>query len=340
MLPKISIVTPTLNAQKVIKPYLEAIKMQSYPKELVEIIIADGGSVDETVKLAKDAGAVVVPNPLKTAESGKVVGIKKAVGDFIVQIDSDNILPTKNWLKEMVNPLIDNPIAVASEPWEYTWRKKDGFITRYCALIGMNDPLVHFLGNYDRKNLLTGKWTEIHHEEKDLGNYLLVRFKKEYGLPTVGANGVCFRADFLKSNLKGDYLFDIDMLSNILSEKGEVIFVKVKNGIVHTYCESSIIKFAKKQRRRVRDFLFHKSEGSRSYDWGSQGSFLKTLKFIIYCIGIIPLFIQAVYGYTKKHDIAWFFHPLACWITLWEYGTSYILSFFKKEELNRKSWSQ
>lgn len=176
MKPKVSIVIPTLNAARVLESCLVSISKQKYPKNKIEIVIADGGSTDGTIELAKKYGARVVDNKLKTAEAGKAVGVRKARGDFIAFVDSDNILPTSNWLSEMIEPLLKHPEVVGSEPWEYTWRKKDGFIARYCALIGMNDPFVHFLGNYDRLNLLTGKWTEVRREEKDMGDYLLVTF--------------------------------------------------------------------------------------------------------------------------------------------------------------------
>ena len=149
-----------------------------------------------------------------------------------------------------------------------------------------------------------------------------------------------FRSSFIKKNLVGNYLFDIDIMSRFLRENGSLSFIKVKNGIIHTYCESNVAKFAKKQRRRVRDFLFHQSKGSRQYDWKSQSKISSLLKFFLYCVTIIPLFVQAIYGYIKKPDLAWFFHPLACWITLWEYGWGYILGIFKKSELSRKDWRQ
>ena len=37
--------------------------------------------------------------------------------------------------------------------------RDDGYITCYCALLGMNDPICLFFGNYDRFNLITNKWT-------------------------------------------------------------------------------------------------------------------------------------------------------------------------------------
>ncbi|MFC1700109.1 glycosyltransferase family 2 protein [Patescibacteria group bacterium] len=345
MLPKISIAMPTLNSIKVLKACLDSITRQDYPKSRVEIIVADGGSTDGTIELAKKYGAKVFHNKLKTAEAGKVVAVKNTTGDFIGLIDSDNVLPTKNWFKQMIKPLLKHPKALGSEPWKYTWRKKDSFITRYSALIGMNDPFVHFLGNYDRFNLLTGKWTEVKREEKDYGKYILAKFNEDGGLPTIGANGAVFRADFLKKNINGDYLFDIDILSSYLQKKKEVTFIKVKNGIIHTFCEADIFKFAKKQRRRVRDFMFHKwLIKDRYYKWYDKDIFGKEpwgmVKFILSCVTVVPLLYQALKGYLKKPDPAWFFHPLACEITLWEYGWGRVLSIFKKQELSRKGWKQ
>ena len=336
--PKVSILIPTLNAQSVLENCLKSIEMQDYPKDMIEIIIADGGSKDGTLDIGRKYSARILNNPLKTAEAGKMVALREASGDFCALIDSDNILPHSDWLKRMIEPLIENPSVVGSEPWEYMWRKDDGFITRYCALIGMNDPMVYFLGNYDRMNLLSGKWTEVKCEEKDLGKYILVKFDKK-GIPTVGANGTVFRTAFLKDNVDGDYLFDIDVLSSFIQKNGSVYFIKVKNGIIHTYCEGDIGKFARKQRRRVKDFLFHKSIGDRKYDWESSTSG-GLFKFILSCLLVFPLIYQALKGYTKKKDFAWFFHSLACWITLWEYGMGYISSFIKNEEVNRDSWKQ
>ncbi len=339
-LPKVSILIPTLNTAAVLESCLKSIQMQDYPKDKIEIILGDGGSTDDTVKLASSYGARIIPNPLKTGEAGKLVALKQATGEFCALIDSDNILPTSSWLREMIVPLLKHPEAVGSEPWKYTWRKSDSFITRYSALIGMNDPLVHFLGNYDRVNLLTGKWTEVTHEEQDCGEYLLVAFDK-HGIPTIGANGTVFRTSFLLDNVSGNYLFDIDILAKKIHKNGKVTFIKVKNGIVHTFCEGDIFKFSRKQRRRIKDFLYHQSLGERDYDWDFSQSNLKgLLKFMAACITVVPLIYQSLKGFMRKPDIAWFFHPLACELTLWEYGIGRVKGFFKKSQLSRANWGQ
>lgn len=390
--PKVSIVIPTLNSASVLETCLRSVRNQKYPKEKIEIIISDGGSGDQTLEIAARFGAKIVENKLKTGEAGKAAGVKSSTGEYIALIDSDNELPDENWLEQMIFPLHKHPKAVGSEPLSYKYRKEDGFIDRYCALMGLNDPFVYFLGKYDRMNILSGRWTEVPCEKKDFDNYILVRFDKR-GLPTIGANGTVFRRQFLLGNLKkkhakdtscikavqksktfskesfekfGDYLFDIDILAKEIKISGFVHFIKVKNGIVHKYCGSDIKKFAKKQKRRVKDFLYHKFYAKdREYNWEAKDAlgtgkvknensvyqvpalFLTSiknnfgmLKFLISCVTVVPLFWQAFKGYSKKPDTAWFFHPVACEITLWEYAIGTLTGMLKKEEISRSGWKQ
>ena len=345
--PKVSVLIPTLNAQKVLGKCLDSLLLQDYPKEKIEIIVADGGSSDETMSIAKKFGVRVINNPLKTGEAGKMAALKVSTGKYIALIDSDNILPDKDWLSRMIRPLEEHPEAVGSEPWEYVWRVEDGFITRYCAMIGMNDPLVLFLGKYDRRCLITNKWTEVSCKVNDLGDYLYVTFDKK-GLPTIGANGTVFRADFLKKNPGNDYLFDIDILAKEIKDIGSVNFIKVKIGIIHTYCEKCVSKFINKQKRRVVDFLYHNfTKKDRDFDWLEQDIFGENpwgiVKFCLACFTVIPLLIQSFIGYCKKPDIAWFFHPLACELTFFVYSwyrVGYVFHQGKIKEYDRGKWSQ
>lgn len=109
-------------------------------------------------------------------------------------IDSDNILPRPDWLARMVEPS-DDPQIAAAEPIEFTCRESDPALTRYFAMLGMNDPLCLFLGNYDRYSCVSGRWTEMPREsEVDAGSYLKVSFRPE-NMPTIGANGLAAFAD-------------------------------------------------------------------------------------------------------------------------------------------------
>jgi glycosyltransferase involved in cell wall biosynthesis len=137
--PSISIITPPYNSAKTLAACLESIKNQNYQGE-IEIIIADGDSIDGTLVIAQKYTDKIYPNPLKTGEAGKAAGVKHATNEIIALIDSDNILPSGDWLSRMAEPFQDREIA-GSEPLYYAYREEDGYIARYCAMLGMNDPL-------------------------------------------------------------------------------------------------------------------------------------------------------------------------------------------------------
>lgn len=315
--PTISIIIPTLNSRRTIGSCLDSIIMQDYPMENLEIIIADGGSKDGTLEIVKSRlvgiNYQVYFNPLKTGEAGKAVGVKMAKNQIIALIDSDNILPQKDWLKKMVEPFREQDI-VASEPLYYTYRKTDPFITRYCALLGMNDPLCLFLGNYDRFSILTDRWTEVSFHAEDKGNYLKIEFPNPSNIPTIGANGFLIRRDILQGLFTGDYLFDIDIVYDLVYNNYKI--AKVKTGIVHLYCRD-ISQFIKKQRRRIRDYNYYKRLGMRKFPWERTKG---VVKFIFFTLLTFPLIFQALKGFFKKRDFGWFFHPVACWLTLLIYG--------------------
>lgn len=339
----ISIVTPTFNSMRTLKEYMAAIIAQDYPHDKIELIIADGGSTDGTLEAFEaykkkcDFKIAVYPNPLRTAEAGKAVGVRKAVNDVVLLLDSDNIIPKANWITRMMKPF-EEPEIIASEPIKYTYRPKDSAINRYCALIGMNDPLCMFTGNYDRYCYITGKWTEVEREEIDRGDYLSIKFREDM-IPTIGANGFFMKRKELLENFEGDYLFDIDVLWELFKKDHNLRVAKVKTGIVHLFCPD-LATFKRKQNRRIQDFLYFSDSKGRKYPWNKVGKG-KIVLFALECVTIIPLILQSIKGFAYKKDLkVWLLHPVMCWITLWVYGTGTIKGIFHKEQADRSNWKQ
>ncbi|MFA5358744.1 MAG: glycosyltransferase [Patescibacteria group bacterium] len=329
----VSIVMPTFNSARTLEAALAAIKNQNYPADKVEIIIADAGSTDKTRQIANKYTNLIFDNPLTTGEAGKAVAVKKAKGDIVALIDSDNILPTNDWLEKMVAPF-DDPEIIGSEPLEYTYRPTDHYITRYCALIGMNDPLCYFLGNYDRYSFLSKKWNGLQIKVEEQDDYLKV-FLEPGKMPTIGANGTMIRKQYLQN--VGDYLMDIDIIYDLVAS-GKNKFAKVKVGIIHLF-GGSLKTFYRKQKRRVKDYLYFKDKGNRSYPWKSQ-SRVGLVKFVVYCLLIFPLIFQSIIGFCRRRDWVWFLHPVFCWITFWVYGWGTIFSLWHKEQMSREKYGQ
>jgi len=328
----ISFIIPTLNASKVLQKCLVSIAKQK-TKLKYEIIIADGGSTDKTISIAKKFKAKIIKNPLKTAEAGKAIGVKNAKGQYICLIDSDNIIPSSNWLNLMLLPFTDKKI-IGSEPISFTYRKKSGLIERYSALIGANDPYAFVTGIYDRQNFINFKWTGLKLQTTDFKKYIKIKLEKNKAIPTIGANGTIFRKSLFK-NFKLDYLFDIDLLTNLLITNSPLYFAKVKTSIIHTYCENNIKKFIRKQNRRIVDYYTY--QNLRIFNWTTTSP----TKFIFYTILILPPIYHSLIGFIHKPDSAWFFHLPACFITL----HVYLVNFVKKKlniikPLDRNKWQQ
>jgi hypothetical protein len=228
-----------------------------------------------------------------------------------------------------MSPFSD-PAIIGSEPWAFTYRSSAGFIERYSALIGANDPYAFVVGVSDRINYLKPP-------KDDHFPYIKLTLNPKQRIPTIGANGTIFKTNFIKKNLKLKYLFDIDIITQVINQTQKPLyFAKVKIGIIHTFCEASISKFVKKQKRRLVDYYQYQT--NRQYNW-SDSNRLGILKFIFHTIFLSPLF--ALYGFIKKPDPAWFFHPPACLITLYLYSLitiKHFLGFLKP--VSRQNWQQ
>ena len=336
---KLSFVIPVLNSERTLGACLNAILAQDYPRTDYEIVIADAGSSDRTLEIARAAGVdTIVPNPLKTGEAGKTAGIKAATGNVIALVDSDNILPDATWIKRLLAPFAD-PEVIASEPIEYTARPSDPALTRYFAHLGMNDPICLFTGNYDRISAVTGRWTGLALDTEDRGDWLKLRLSGT-ALPTIGANGFVFRRALLEGANWDPYLFDIDILYDRIRRDGTVCVAKVKTGIVHLYC-ARLGDFARKQRRRIRDFLFFAQEKQRSYPWDRQ----RRTGIVLFCLAtatVLPLLVQAACGFCRKRDAAWLYHLPVCWITAIVYGLGVCAKLLGKKQapVNRDNWQK
>ena len=198
-LPGVSVIIPTLNAEKYFGECLAALRDQDYPADLIEILVVDAGSTDRTLAIAKEQGVdSVLPNPLGIGEAGKAVGLRAARHDLLCMVDSDNIVVGRDWLRRMVAPFEDAAV-VSSEALRWEYRKDDHFINRYQALTGINDPLALFIGNYDRWSELTERWTDYPYRSELRDGWERVELQPRY-VPTMGANGYIVRRRALTSS--------------------------------------------------------------------------------------------------------------------------------------------
>lgn len=95
----ISIIMPVRNEAKHIEQCLGAILAQDYPPDLMEVIIADGLSTDDTRAIIRRLAAehpavriIVLDNPLKIAPSALNLAIARSTGDVIIRVDGHTFI--------------------------------------------------------------------------------------------------------------------------------------------------------------------------------------------------------------------------------------------------------
>jgi glycosyltransferase involved in cell wall biosynthesis len=323
-----------LNSARTLESCITSIREQTYPDGL-EIVIADAGSSDRTLEIAGAYGVdQVVDNPLQTGESGKARGTRVAKGEILAFVDSDNLLVGADWLERMTKPF-DDPDVVSSEALRWDYGPEYSLVDRYCALTGVNDPTSLFVGNYGRYSYLTRRWTGFPVEEEGRDGYIRVRVDPTL-LPTMGANGYLVRSGPFRTVLTGDYVFDIDAVGT-LARHGFDVVARVDVAIGHLFAPT-YRDFARKTRRRARDYLYYSARGERTYPWRRYRRGLAL--FAVATVTTLPLLAQALVGYLRRPDRAWWFHPIACWTTLAIYGWEAIRSRIKPERLARHGWRQ
>lgn len=93
-LPFVSVVITTKNEEKNIENCIKSIKTQTYPEDLIEIIVVDNNSTDRTKEIArKYTKNVFNKGPERSAQRN--YGIRKAKGGYILFLDADMSLSEK-----------------------------------------------------------------------------------------------------------------------------------------------------------------------------------------------------------------------------------------------------
>ncbi|MCX6723817.1 MAG: glycosyltransferase [Candidatus Staskawiczbacteria bacterium] len=105
----LSIIIPALNEEKYLPLLLASIKEQDFSD--YEIILADAGSTDKTLEIAKRYNCKIVPGGLPA--KGRNEGEKVAKGELLFFVDADTILPG-NFFKKTLAEFVRHKLEVAS----------------------------------------------------------------------------------------------------------------------------------------------------------------------------------------------------------------------------------
>ena len=113
--PLVSIVTPCYNGAEYLKRFFDSIILQKY--EHLQLVFVNDGSTDSTLDVARDYQSefeeqkidfVILSQDNEGQASALNNGLKKAEGEFILCMDSDDSL-SENYISEAVKYMENNP---------------------------------------------------------------------------------------------------------------------------------------------------------------------------------------------------------------------------------------
>jgi glycosyltransferase involved in cell wall biosynthesis len=126
---KTSVIIPAINEEKGLSKVLASI-----PGELIsQIILVDGGSTDNTVRLAEAAGALVVIEERPGYGRACAVGAANSSGEILVFMDADGA-DDPHQIIDLVNPVLSNTadlvlgsrLAGSISPGAMPWHQRFG----------------------------------------------------------------------------------------------------------------------------------------------------------------------------------------------------------------------
>lgn len=124
MPPSISIIVPCYNEEATIRHLLDSILAQTYPREKMEVVIADGLSVDATRAVIAtfqqehaDLHVVVIDNNAQTIPSALNLAINSARGEIIIRLDAHSA-PIKEYVARCVEAIETGKGASVGGVWE------------------------------------------------------------------------------------------------------------------------------------------------------------------------------------------------------------------------------
>lgn len=313
MHPVISIIIATFNSAQTLSSVLESIKNQTFPKSKMEVLIVDGGSTDETLKIAKKYHSKIIHNPRIEPVSAKLLGYASAKGDYVVFLDADEVIENPNSLslkhsvfgrekrvKAVIGSGYKNPINTS-------------FLT--CYINDFGDPFSFFIYRLSKnsKYYYSGL-KQLFPVLKEDSAFVIFDFsKKGKGLLLeLGAANSMMDLKYLKKTFP---FFTSDIFAHLfqhLISKSKFIGM-VKNDPVIHFSTSDLKNYLNKINWRIKNNIYHTSGIGISGFSGREKfhpEFFKIKKylFIPYAYSVFLPLGDAIYLVFTRQQIAYFFH--------------------------------
>lgn len=125
-LPKISVIIPYRNNAEEVEQLVNHLTKQSYPSEIIEIILINNGSEDNLIRSDFSSENLILLDEKKydnSPYSARNRGIEVSIGEILVFIDA-NSFPVSDWLEKGVDFLQAEMLDIVAGAVKFDYRDK------------------------------------------------------------------------------------------------------------------------------------------------------------------------------------------------------------------------
>lgn len=297
--PLVSIIIPTYNSSSNLELVLKSIQKQSYQN--LEILIYDANSSDNTIDIAKKYRAKVKINRKQHQVYAKHQGTFEAKGKYIVHLDSDEVLKSKNSIKNKVYLMEKNKEVKACAVSGHETPKNANGANYYINEFG--DPFSYFMYGYSfNANFFVKDLSVTFDVVSQNKNYVIFNFDIGTRLPCLelSAAGAMLDRKYLVNNFKklkkNPYL--VSQTFYMILSGGMKVAIMKNDPIIH-YSATSWKNYFNKLKARVLNNLYLTDMGKSAFSGRDKYYPLyfkkKKYLYILYCSTFI---LPAIKGIT------------------------------------------
>ena len=303
--PKFSFIVPVRNESLRIDACLQSIRNQHYPQDLIEIIVPDQASEDDTRERAARYDVKVTLNPAQRAIHSMPAAFAQTTGDLIAVMAADNRVHA-DYCARMAAAFEDPRVGFA---FPYVTCDNSDYALAVRYINRFTDPFNHFIyGDASNPRDLHRVYTPVTRGE----GFSIYDFPPNFPPLLAIAQGAVLRGPF---RMREGYADDVAVVFDLL--RSDSLIACVEAPLCDHYTALSLGDVLTKFQRTIAKNL-RKSSSLRWRDQYLPESRIKRRRlWPVYAASIVaPLFV-GIYRALRDREPLWFYHPVMTYAFAW-----------------------
>ena len=261
--PLVTIIIATFNSEETLPMVLESVRRQTYPKDKIEILIVDGGSIDKTLMIGKEFNCRIINNPRTEPLCGKYLGYLNTKGKYAIYLDSDEVVVNKDSIQIKLEAFKSNKEIKAVIGSGYKSPKGYPFINNYINEFG--DPFSFFIYRLSKdSNFFIPTMKKRYPIISETKDFVVFDLSKVRTLPIIelGGLGSMFDISFLKKEYP-ETMEKMELFPHffyLLHLLGHSYIAITKDDTLIHYSADALKKYLSKIQWRVSNNIYHVSD--------------------------------------------------------------------------------